>query len=264
MAEAPIKTIIFDIGDVLCNWAPPRTPTVGPKLFKEFYNSHTWYEYDCGKISEDECFAQLAAQGGVSAADVAAAFVMARNSLEQNDGVVAAIRELRAAHPSLCVYAMSNISRPDWEFLRRKPFGWDVFDRIFTSCEAGMRKPELRFYHHVLKEAETVPHETVFVDDQTDNIVAAQSLGFRETILFDDAANVRRKLLNLLENPVQRGREWMSGNAEKVCSETEKGDIIHDNFSQLLTCEVMKDTLAAKNYFSVLANIADWVITEAF
>ncbi|OJD30851.1 had-like protein [Diplodia corticola] len=241
MAGDSVKTIIFDIGDVLCSWVPPKTLGISPKLFKEFRDSHTWYDYDCGKISEDECFARLAAQGGVSTTDVAAAFELARNSLVQNDGVVTAIRGLRAAHPHLRVYAMSNISRPDWEMLRRKPFGWDIFDCIFTSCETGMRKPELRFYRHVLSETGTSPAESVFVDDKPDNIVAAHSLGFREAILFDDAANVRRQLLNLLEDPAQRGRAWISGHAKEQCSETDRGDCIDDNFAQLLAYEAMGD-----------------------
>ncbi|GME58528.1 putative had-like protein [Neofusicoccum parvum] len=241
MAEAPVKTIIFDIGDVLCSWVPPTTLSINPKLLKEFRNSPTWYEYNCGRIGQDECFAQLATQGGVSATDVTSAFQLARDSQAQNDGVVAAIRELRAAHPDLRVYAMSNISAPDWEILRNKAFDWDIFDRVFTSCEAGMCKPELRFYRHVLKATETAANEAVFVDDKSDNVIAAQSLGFREAIIFDDAANVRRKLLNVLEDPARRGRDWLLRQAKKLHSETDSGAVVPDNFSQLLTYELMGD-----------------------
>lgn len=241
MADTPVKTIIFDIGDVLCRWVPPKTLTINPRLLKEFRNSPTWYEYNCGKIGQEECFERLATQGGVSAADVTSAFQLARDSQAQNDHVVAAIRELRAAHPHLRVYAMSNISQPDWEILRAKAFDWDIFDRVFTSCEAGMCKPELRFYRHVLKATETAPSEAVFVDDKSDNVIAAQSLGFREAIVFDDAANVRRKLLNVLEDPARRGKEWLQRQAKQFHSETDTGVAVPDNFAQLLILELTGD-----------------------
>ncbi|EKG12263.1 Haloacid dehalogenase/epoxide hydrolase [Macrophomina phaseolina MS6] len=241
MAESPVKTIIFDIGDVLCSWVPPTTLSINPKLLKEFRNSATWYEYNCGKIGQDECFSRLATQGGVPAADVTSAFQLARDSQAQNDHVVAAIRELRAAHPDLRVFAMSNISRPDWEILKGKAFDWDIFDRVFTSCEAGMCKPELRFYRYVLRATETAPNEAVFVDDKSENVIAAQSLGFREAIVFDNAANVRRKLLNVLEDPASRGRQWLKRQAKELHSETDTGVAVPDNFAQLLTYELTGD-----------------------
>lgn len=241
MAQTPVKSIIFDIGDVLCSWRPPTTLSVNPKLLKEFRNSPTWYEYNCGHIGQDECFSRLAAQAGISAADVTSAFQQARDSQAQDDSVVAAIRELRAAHPDLRVYAMSNISQPDWEILRSKAFDWEIFDRVFTSCEAGMCKPELRFYRHVLEATAAKAEETVFVDDKSDNVIAAQSLGFREAIVFEDVADLRRKLLNVLEDPARRGRDWLLRQAKKLHSETDTGVVIPDNFAQLLTYELMGD-----------------------
>lgn len=241
MAGTPVKTIIFDLGDVLCRWKPPTKLSVDPKLLKEFRNSPTWYKYDCGDIGEDECFSKLAVHGNVPVEDVKIAFQQARDSQAQNDEVVETITELRAAHPDLKIYAMSNISRPDWEILRGKDFNWNIFDRVFTSSEAGMCKPELRFFHHVLKEIQMAPSEAVFVDDKLDNVIAAQSVGFRETIVFVDVPSMRRALFNVLEDPVRRGRDWLRREAGHLYSETDTGVVVPDNFAQLLTYELTGD-----------------------
>lgn len=245
-----VTVIILDIGDVLCNWKPASELPIHPKLLKEFRTSRIWHEYNCGRINQDECYSRLSAHHNVSADDIKTAFDLARASQGQNDDVVAFIRELRAIHTDLRVYAMSNISRPDWQILRAKPFDWDIFDHVFTSCEAGMCKPELRFYRHVLSKAGIDPGEAVFVDDKAENVLAAKSLGFRDGIVFEKAEDVRRKLLALLGDPAERGRAWLRSNAGKLYSETSTGVVVPDNFGQLVLHELMNDmSLINLKYF---------------
>ncbi|KAI5456631.1 Haloacid dehalogenase-like hydrolase-domain-containing protein [Mariannaea sp. PMI_226] len=242
MAPLPVTTIILDIGDVICSWVPPTTCPITPKLFGQLRNTPTWYEYNCGRIDEKECYSQLAAHAGVSTADIANTIKMARKSQAQNDELVSTVRQIREQHPGLRVYAMSNIPRPEWEILKaNENFDWKIFDDVFLSCEAGMCKPELRFYRHVLESTKTSPSRVVFVDDKLDNVVAAQSFGFWETIIFDKTETVIRKLLNAVGNPAQRGRDWLKSQAKKLYSETSNGAAFYDNFSQLLIYEVMKD-----------------------
>lgn len=236
-----VTVIILDIGDVLCNWKPTSDLCIHPKLLKEFRTSLTWQEYNCGRISQDECYSRLAAQYNVRADDISAAFEQARASQVQNDGVVAFIRELRRTHKNLRVFAMSNISRPDWQILRAKPFDWDIFDHVFVSCEAGMCKPQLCFYRHVLSRTGVDPGEVVFVDDKAENVLAAKSLGFCDSIVFEQVQDVRRRLLALLGDPVERGRAWLQSHAGQLFSETSTGVVVPDNFGQLMLHELMKD-----------------------
>lgn len=237
----PVTAIVLDIGDVLCSWKPASELPIQPKLLKEFRASSIWQEYNCGRIGQDECYSRLAARYGVSADDITTAFDLARASQGQNDEVVAFIQELKAAHAGLRVYAMSNISAPDWKILRAKAFNWEIFDRVFTSCEAGMCKPELRFYRHVLAEAGIDPRQAVFVDDKAENVLAAKSVGFRDGIVFEQAEEVRRRLLNLLSDPARRARAWLRAHAGQLHSETNTGVVVPDNFGQLLVHELMND-----------------------
>ena len=56
--------------------------------------------------------------------------------------------------------------------------GWDeMFDAIVISGEVGMRKPEPDIFAHVLARLGVRAAQTVFVDDLTHNVQAAEALG---------------------------------------------------------------------------------------
>jgi len=135
---------------------------------------------------------------------------------------------------------MSNISQPDFDVLRTKPADWSIFDYIFTSAEAGMRKPNLCFYKHVLEKTGTDPKTAAFVDDRAENVLAARSLGFHG-VVFDKPENVRKAIRYLVSDPVQRGWQFLRSRAGCLSSVTDTGIEIWDNFAQLLIIEATKD-----------------------
>lgn len=57
-----------------------------------------------------------------------------------------------------------------------------LFDKVYVSYEMGLMKPDPRIYQQVLEEQNIVADETLFLDDNADNIKAAAALGI-ETIL---------------------------------------------------------------------------------
>ena len=61
----------------------------------------------------------------------------------------------------------------------------DAFDEIIISAEVGMVKPDPRIYKHILERMRINPEETIFVDDLTENIAAAQAIGM-QTIIFQN------------------------------------------------------------------------------
>ncbi len=228
------KALIMDLGDVLFTWSAITKTTIPPKTLKKIISSTVWFEYECGHISEDTCYTQVGEQFGLQPSEVGEAFTEARNSLQSNESMLAVLSELKAkADGSLRVYAMSNISKPDYAVLSTKPADWSIFDRVFISGDAGMRKPNPNFYHHVLREIQTAPQDAIFVDDKFDNVFTARSIGI-QGVIFDNTANVVRALRNLLGNPVHRGKEYLTRNAGHLASTTEGNTIIHENFAQLL------------------------------
>lgn len=241
MRQRPKRTLIFDIGDVLFTWSANTKASVSPKLLKEMLSSNIWVEYECGRLSDIACYGQLAKRFAIPANEVAHAFSQARDSLQANIEMLEVIRELKKAYgESLSVYAMSNISKEDYVVLASKDADWSIFDRIFTSGHAGMRKPDLAFYHHVLEETQTLAQDVIFIDDKFENVFSARSLGM-SGVVFDNTANVARTLRNICGDPVGRGKDYLWRNAKCMDSLAENGMVIRDNYAQLLILEATQN-----------------------
>jgi FMN phosphatase YigB (HAD superfamily) len=116
-----------------------------------------------------------------------------------------------------------------------------LFDGEYTPFGAGMRKPELGFYNHVLGSIGlTDPISAIFVDDKVDNIIAAQSCGI-QGVVFESADALMRQLRNRLFDPVARARQYMEANAYKLHSQIENGPNVRDvspNLSYTKSCEI--------------------------
>jgi epoxide hydrolase-like predicted phosphatase len=57
----------------------------------------------------------------------------------------------------------------------------ELFEIVVDSSEVGMRKPDPRIYELTCSRAGTRPDESVFLDDNVDNVAAARALGI-ETV----------------------------------------------------------------------------------
>jgi FMN phosphatase YigB (HAD superfamily) len=202
-------TLVFDLGDVLFSWSPKTKTAISPISFMQILSSSTWSEYECGRLSEHDCYERVANQFSFEPSEVTNAFSQARDSVRSNDELISVIQELKVeSNGTLQVYAMSNISIPDYEVLRVKPADWSIFDRIFTSGVVGERKPNLGFFQHVLDSTHTVPESAIFVDDKLENVLSAQSLGLCG-IVFYDTAQVAQTLRNLIGDPVKREQAFL-------------------------------------------------------
>ena len=241
MSAAPCTTLIFDIGDVLFRWSPVTSTSIKPKQLKAILNSPTWHAYECGVLDEQDCYAKVATQFSLDPAEVQQAFADARASLQPDNTFLSFIRDLQAeTGNSLRIFAMSNISAPDYEVLRTKHADWSIFERIFTSAAAGQRKPNLGFYRYVLSETGADPAHAVFVDDKPENVLAARACGLN-AIVFDKPAEVRRALRTYVLDPVARARSFLKSRAGEHDSFTDTGITIGDNFCQLLILEATHD-----------------------
>ena len=66
--------------------------------------------------------------------------------------------------------------------------------QMFFSFEIGFRKPDPRFYTHIMQSLQVEPHEIVFVDDDQRNVSAARNLGING-IQFTDTNSLVRELV---------------------------------------------------------------------
>ncbi|KAL2820182.1 HAD-like domain-containing protein [Aspergillus cavernicola] len=232
-----VRALILDLGDVLFNWEPPTSTPVSRKTLGQILHSDIWGEYECGHLTEDECYKALASRYGYDDQAIAETFVKARASLQLDTTFKAFLQTLKQrANGALRVYGMSNISKPDYDVLLSKADDWALFDKIFPSGHVGMRKPDLAFFRHVLQEISTASEDVVFVDDKLENVTSARSLGMRGIVFFDKE-DAQRQLLNLFGSPAERGMEYLSINKTLLQSATTTNVPVQDNFGQLLILE---------------------------
>ncbi|EJT99798.1 HAD-like protein [Dacryopinax primogenitus] len=231
----PYDTIIFDIGDVLFTWEPAPNRSIPGGTFKLILRSHAFYEYECGRLTEEEFYRSTADRLNVPYEDVQAAFHDARESLVPNPLMPPLIRQLKENHKIL---AGSNISKPDFDWLHARPgFDWDVFDRIHASYAIGARKPDHSFFRSIIDSEKLDPARVIFIDDKVENVLTAKSLGVAGFV-FRDQESAVRTLWALCADPVERGWKWVEENKGRMHSFTGQGKDVEENFTQMLILEL--------------------------
>lgn len=258
----PFETLILDFGDVLFDWTPPTDSAIPPRLLRSILTSSIWFEYERGNLTQEHCYSRVAAEFQVEVDDVCTAFKQARESLTPNNDLFRLVQSWKqASQETLRVFALSNISAPDFAYLRTLDAQWSIFDEVFVSCEIGERKPHLGIFKTVLQRTGSNPAKTVFVDDKLDNVLSAKSLGCRG-VHFVERHEAFRELKTLFCDPVQRGHAFLAANAGRLDSVTNSGELVPEIFAQLLILEAtgQRYVLRTRAYFSTMLMIASHLV----
>ncbi|PNP43798.1 hypothetical protein TGAMA5MH_04080 [Trichoderma gamsii] len=236
------KAIILDLNGVLLSYGGKAPSSVlKSSQIKNVLDSPTWYDYECGKISSrQECYEKVSSEFEMDVNVFSDALEQLTKTVKPHSEFIAAVKNIKAAFPEIKVYGMSNISQPDYEFLKPMISSWGILDGFTPSYKAQARKPDNASYITLLENLELDAGEAIFVDDRVENTVAASALGFK-AVTFSDPQEVERRIWNLLGNPVDRGMEYMERNAKKMMLELSTGGEQPDNFSQLIILELTKD-----------------------
>jgi epoxide hydrolase-like predicted phosphatase len=87
---------------------------------------------------------------------------------------------VRAVRSSVPCYAFTNsnaVHAVTWS--SKFPMVIESFDRIFSSHEIGLRKPERRAFDHIAKSIGVALGSIVFFDDLLENVQGASAAGLR-------------------------------------------------------------------------------------
>ena len=68
-----------------------------------------------------------------------------------------------------------------------------AFDRIFTSPDLGLRKPERAAFETVAKEIDVKPASVLFFDDLLENVEGARAAGL-QAVHVRDIGDIRQAL----------------------------------------------------------------------
>ncbi|KAI4961035.1 hypothetical protein J4E86_000060 [Alternaria arbusti] len=230
------RTLILDIGDVLCHWSIENLTAISPQSLHAITRSPTWSELERGCISETEAILAISKELSLDPDAIDTGLMECRKTLRVDQELTFQLKELKAELGGhLKVYAMSNIAKEHFAFVKTVLSDWDLFDGEFLSFEVGMTKPDLQFHQNVLDSLNlSDPSSAIFVDDKVANVNAARSFGIHG-IVFDSSTALIRQLRNLLMDPVARARRFMTVNAHKHTSCIQDvAPVIFDHFAQFL------------------------------
>jgi len=81
------------------------------------------------------------------------------------------------------------------------------FHKAFRSYELKLKKPDKKIFLHVLKEINSKPEESLFIDDQEKNVLAAKKIGLKG-IVYKDINQLKSELIKFkVKIPVNKPLE---------------------------------------------------------
>ena len=183
-----IKNILFDLGGVLYHIAYIKTiktvKSLGIENAKEVYSQQKQSEFfdlfETGKITEEQFFYHLnLLSPKVKKEDLKAAWnTMLLGMPRENKNLLATLKS------KYNLYLLSNANVTHIEFVKNDLLLKNgisnleqFFNKAYFSHEIGMRKPDLKTFEWVLKDAGIKPNETLFIEDSIQHIEGAKLAG---------------------------------------------------------------------------------------
>lgn len=189
-----IKTLLFDMGGVIC---PMQDPAVPAARFKEIGLSEQLAAQYFGRNGQQGIF-RGAEDGSLSPDEFLAAYEQLTGYRATFDEIewawrgfifpptpdrLRALEQLRAEGYHLALASNTNPFLQRWEESTDfTPEGKGIqmyFDKLFYSYELKAYKPDADFFHRILEQGNYRPEETLFLDDSLKNVEAAREVGLR-------------------------------------------------------------------------------------
>lgn len=193
-----IRNIIFDLGGVIINLDFPaayghfsRLSGLSLDQVKERTRGLMLFEdFEKGLIDSAAFRHQMRQTLNISSSDDE--IDLAWNSL-LGDIPRERLRLLQKLKGPYRTFALSNTNEihvREFGNIAKKSLGslqsfTDHFDAVYFSCEMKLRKPEPEIYQAVLTAEKLAPAQTLFIDDNAENIHSAAQLGIRTLHLTD-------------------------------------------------------------------------------
>lgn len=193
-----MKNIVFDFGGVLVDWNPHH-------LYDKYFGSREkaeWFlnniclyswnlQMDGGKPFA-EGVAELQAEHPEWSEAIAiyhTRWIEMMNG--EIEGMASVIRRLKMA--GYGVYGLTNWSAETFPMIRDTYPVFQEFDGIVVSGEEHLLKPDAAIYKCLLERYALQAEESLFVDDNADNVAGARNVGMK-AIQFTSAEELEREL----------------------------------------------------------------------
>jgi len=191
--QTAVSAIFFDVMDTLVRDpfrdVMPRFLGLSLEELLRIKHPTAWVDFELGRIDERTFLEIFLPTHTFDALGFSAAV---RESYELLPGIDDLLRSLRASHPDLRLYALSNY--PCWyRWVDERCDLKSRLDGAFVSYELGVRKPSPEAYLAPCRTLGLRPEEALFIDDRPKNCEGAKAVGM-EAFVFRDAARLREEL----------------------------------------------------------------------
>ena len=183
-----IKTIIFDIGNVLmdfnfqiCFRAYAPDEETYQKIVKATVQSPVWAEFDRGLWTDEEILEGFIKNDPSIESILRNMFERLEGIIKQRDYAIPWIRELKKSGYQVLV--LSNFPKKVYELFQNEMTFLQEVDGGILSYQDQVIKPDKEIYNLLMSRYQLNPQECVFLDDLKDNIKTAKELGMH-TVLF--------------------------------------------------------------------------------
>lgn len=206
-----IKTIIFDLGGVILNIDYRLTieafTNLGIENFREIYTQarqDTLFDhFEEGKITAEEFRDEIRDRANLDLSQEQVDRAWNSMILDMPEIRLEILEQLKVRKKLLL---LSNTNEIHLDFLSRlveAEHGMhrfnSVFEETFYSHQIGMRKPHGQVFEFVLHKHGLDPTETLFIDDSSQHIRGAQSVGINTIYIDGDTSieSLEEELLTL-------------------------------------------------------------------
>ncbi|UII25142.1 HAD family phosphatase [Fulvivirga maritima] len=189
MREQEIKNIIFDLGGVIINLKPAKTIAAFARLSglneeevaQKYLHDEPFKKYEKGLISDEEFRSYLK---NITGCDNDQELDDAWNAmlLDVPQERLELLKDLRKHHKLFLLSNTNDIHLKCFTEILERENNCSIdqfFDHVYYSHQMHKRKPDADIYEQVLNEQQLVPEETLFIDDNADNIDGAANLGIQ-------------------------------------------------------------------------------------
>lgn len=197
-----IKTIIFDIGNVLVDYSW-RSFFEKYNLDKETFRrlseatvlNEDWNEFDRGVLKTEEVIALLQENDPELSGLIGRVFENLNGLVTRRSYAIPWIEELKAR--GLTVLVLSNFSEKALQDCTDAMDFLSHVDGGILSYREKVIKPMPEIYERLIRQYDLVPEECVFLDDLQQNLDGAAAFGIH-TILFQNREQAGSELEKLI------------------------------------------------------------------
>ena len=199
-----IKTVIFDIGNVLAGfqWEKfyqsfPYTPEIQTRIAQATVLDESWNEFDLGRLSDEEIISLFVENEPELEPEIRAIFRNVKGMVTRFDYAIPWITSLKKRGYQVLV--LSNFSKMAHKDCAEALDFLEHVDGGILSYQEQVIKPMPEIYQKLLQRYDLNAKECVFLDDVAKNLDGAAAQGIH-TILFENREQAEKDLEKLLDS----------------------------------------------------------------